>query len=106
MKRWWFGERSSVGTPLGENRNGRKNNTGRDHHPFSFTMLLSGGGIQGGLTYGKSDEIGWGIDEHPVHVNDPARHDAALFRHGSRKTDRAIPGTRFPADRCWRSRDS
>ncbi len=57
-------------TPLGENRNGRVKNTGRDHHPYSFTMLMSGGGMRGGLTYGKSDEIGWGIDEHPVHVND------------------------------------
>lgn len=57
-------------TPLGENRNGRKNNTGRDHHPYSFTMLMAGGGMRGGLTYGKSDEIGWGIEENPVHVND------------------------------------
>ncbi|MFP6666225.1 MAG: DUF1501 domain-containing protein [Pirellulales bacterium] len=58
-------------TPLGENRGGNlKNVTGRDHHPFSFTMLMSGGGIKGGHTYGKSDEIGWGVEENPVHIND------------------------------------
>ena len=48
-------------TPLGENRPGRSSNTGRDHHPFAFTMLLAGGGIKGGQVYGRSDEIGWGI---------------------------------------------
>ncbi|MCH2128357.1 MAG: DUF1501 domain-containing protein [Pirellulaceae bacterium] len=57
-------------TPLGENRNERKYNTGRDHHPHCFTMLLAGGGIQGGQVYGKTDEIGWNIRENPVHVND------------------------------------
>lgn len=57
-------------TPLGENRAGSKANTGRDHHPFSFTMLLCGGGIRGGMVYGRTDEIGWAIDEHPVHIND------------------------------------
>jgi len=57
-------------TPLGENRPGSKANTGRDHHPFSFTMLLCGGGIRGGTVYGRTDEIGWGIHESPVHIND------------------------------------
>ena len=57
-------------TPLGENRGGRKMNTGRDHHPFGFSMLMAGGGIKGGQVYGKTDEIGWGIEENPVHPND------------------------------------
>ncbi len=29
-------------TPLGENRNGREANTGRDHHPFAFTLWMAG----------------------------------------------------------------
>ncbi|MEY4178026.1 MAG: hypothetical protein RLY70_1600 [Planctomycetota bacterium] len=57
-------------TPLGENRNGREANTGRDHHPFSFTLWMAGGGIKGGQVYGDSDEIGWGVARDPVHVND------------------------------------
>lgn len=57
-------------TPLGENRSGNENATGRDHHPFSFTMLMSGGGLQGGQVYGQTDEIGWGIEDKPVHIND------------------------------------
>ncbi|MCC6884625.1 MAG: DUF1501 domain-containing protein [Verrucomicrobiales bacterium] len=57
-------------TPLGENRGGNENATGRDHHPFSFTMLMSGGGLNGGQVYGQTDEIGWGIEDKPVHIND------------------------------------
>jgi hypothetical protein len=56
-------------TPLGENRPGRTV-TGRDHHPFAFTVLMAGGGVKQGLTYGTTDEIGWHPIEHPVHVHD------------------------------------
>lgn len=57
-------------TPLGENRAGTSTVTGRDHHPFAFTLWLAGGGIKGGQTIGKTDEIGWSIVEDPIHVND------------------------------------
>ena len=57
-------------TPLGENRSGNKNATGRDHHPFCFSMVMAGGGLKGGQVYGKTDEIGWSIAENPVHPND------------------------------------
>jgi hypothetical protein len=57
-------------TPLGENRAGREANTGRDHHPFSFSLWMAGGGIKGGQVYGESDEIGWGVAKDPVHMND------------------------------------
>ena len=55
---------------LGENRGGNKNATGRDHHPFCFSMLMAGGGFKGGHIYGKTDEIGWNVVEKPVHPND------------------------------------
>jgi hypothetical protein len=58
-------------TPLGENRNGDTMNvTGRDHHPYAFSMFLAGGGIKGGQVYGETDELGWGIVRDPVHPND------------------------------------
>lgn len=57
-------------TPLGENRNGRDANTGRDHHPFAFTLWMAGGGIRGGQVYGETDELGWGVTKDPVHIND------------------------------------
>ena len=57
-------------TPLGENRGGNPLATGRDHHPFAFSIWMAGGGVRGGQVYGKTDEIGWGIDANAVHVND------------------------------------
>jgi hypothetical protein len=57
-------------TPLGENRGGSKDVTGRDHHPFAFTIWMAGGGVKGGQVLGKTDEIGWGFLEDAVHVND------------------------------------
>jgi hypothetical protein len=57
-------------TPLGENRRGREGVTGRDHHPFAYSIWMAGGGIRGGQVIGKTDEIGWNIVEDPVHIND------------------------------------
>jgi hypothetical protein len=57
-------------TPLGENRPGFKDVSGRDHHPFAFTVWMAGGGVKGGQVIGKTDEIGWNVVEEPVHVND------------------------------------
>lgn len=57
-------------TPLGENRTAGQAVTGRDHHPNAFTLLMAGGGLKGGLTYGDTDEIGWNVTEKPVHMND------------------------------------
>lgn len=67
-------------TPLGENRSGRDGVTGRDHHPYAFSMFLAGGGIRGGTVYGSSDEVGWGVAEKPVHVND--LHATMLHQFG------------------------
>lgn len=68
-------------TPLGENRNGNTTNvTGRDHHPYAFSMFLAGGGIRGGEVYGETDEIGWGVTKDPVHPND--LHATLLERFG------------------------
>jgi uncharacterized protein (DUF1501 family) len=58
-------------TPLWENRAGRQNTVvGRDHHPFGYSVFMSGGGIKGGLAYGETDEIGWAPVKDPVHIND------------------------------------
>lgn len=64
----WGGEFGR--TPLGENRANFKTVTGRDHHPYSFSMWLAGGGIKGGQVIGETDEIGWGVTKDPVHVHD------------------------------------
>jgi uncharacterized protein (DUF1501 family) len=57
-------------TPLGENRGGSSNVTGRDHHPYGFTIWAAGGGIKGGTILGTTDEFGWHAVDDRVHVND------------------------------------
>jgi hypothetical protein len=47
-----------------------KDNYGRDHHPRNFCMWMAGGGIKGGLTYGKTDDFSYNIIENPVNIND------------------------------------
>ena len=64
----WGGEFGR--TPLGENRVGAKPNTGRDHHPFAFSMFMAGGGVKGGQVIGKTDDIGWNPVQDPIHIND------------------------------------
>ncbi len=43
---------------------------GRDHHPYGFTIWAAGGGVQPGLTYGATDDLGFNAIENPVHVHD------------------------------------
>ncbi|HAW29781.1 MAG TPA: sulfatase, partial [Planctomycetaceae bacterium] len=57
-------------TPLGENRTGSKAVTGRDHHPGAFSLWMAGGGVKGGQVIGKTTELGWSVEEDPVHIND------------------------------------
>ena len=45
-------------------------NYGRDHHPRCFTIWMAGGGIKPGVTYGATDDLGYNVAEHPVHVHD------------------------------------
>jgi hypothetical protein len=42
---------------------------GRDHNPHAFTYWLAGGGVQGGVHYGETDEIGFkaAVDRVAVH---------------------------------------
>ena len=35
-----------------------KNDAGRDHWNYCYTVMLAGGGVRGGLVYGASDKIG------------------------------------------------
>jgi uncharacterized protein (DUF1501 family) len=45
-------------------------NFGRDHHPRCFTLWLAGGGVKPGLTYGETDDYGYSVTKHPVHIHD------------------------------------
>jgi len=52
----WGGEFGR--TPGAEQRATRAAN-GRDHHPYGFSVWMSGGGIKGGQHYGATDDFGY-----------------------------------------------
>jgi hypothetical protein len=58
----WGGEFGR--TPMSESGNGR------DHNPYGFTIFLAGGGVKGGITYGRTDEIGLYAVESRAHIHD------------------------------------
>jgi hypothetical protein len=59
-------------TPLyqGISGDGAKTKPGRDHHKDAYTCWLAGGGVKGGITYGRTDDFGFSVVENPVHVHD------------------------------------
>lgn len=44
--------------------------TGRDHWPNAFSLMIAGGGIQGGRVWGESDKDGMFVKNNPVEVPD------------------------------------
>ena len=57
----WGGEFGR--TPMGQG-------SGRDHHIKGYSMWLAGGGIQGGITHGATDALGYNAEVDKVHVHD------------------------------------
>ncbi|MFM7150297.1 MAG: DUF1501 domain-containing protein, partial [Gemmataceae bacterium] len=64
----WTGEFGR--TPFREGRTASGTFLGRDHHPYSYSMFLAGGGIKPGFSYGGSDELGFYAVENKTHVHD------------------------------------
>lgn len=44
--------------------------TGRDHNPWGYSYWLAGGGVRGGMAYGKTDALGLRAIENRVHIHD------------------------------------
>jgi hypothetical protein len=82
-------------TPLGENRAGTTNVSGRDHHPFAFTLWAAGGGMKPGTILGKTDDIGWNVVEDGVHVNDLHATILHLFGFDHEKLSYRFQGRDF-----------
>ena len=66
---------------------------GRDHNPFGFSIWMAGGGVQGGTTYGATDEYGYHAVEHPCTIYDMwatvlhqlgVDHEDLTYRYGGR----------------------
>ncbi len=64
----WMGEFGR--TPFREGRTADGQYIGRDHHPFSNTMFMAGGGLKPGTTFGETDELGFFVTENPVVPHD------------------------------------
>jgi uncharacterized protein (DUF1501 family) len=64
----WGGEFGR--TPMVETNPALGRSLGRDHHPQAYTMWFAGGGFKPGLTYGRTDDLGFHVVENPVHVHD------------------------------------
>lgn len=69
-------------------------NYGRDHHPRCFTLWMAGAGIKPGISYGKTDDFGYNIEENPVHVHDfqatllhllGIHHEKLTYKHQGRR---------------------
>jgi hypothetical protein len=44
--------------------------SGRDHNNVGYTMFLAGGGVQGGIRYGATDDFGYYAVEDKMHMHD------------------------------------
>ncbi len=64
----WGGEFGR--TPFLQGDFSRRENWGRDHHPYAFSIWMAGGGIRPGISYGGSDDFGYNAVVDPVHVHD------------------------------------
>ena len=66
---------------------------GRDHHPHAFSVWLAGGGVKGGIAYGRTDEFGYYVAENKVTMPDfhatilhllGLDHTQLTYRHAGR----------------------
>jgi hypothetical protein len=80
----WSGEFGR--TPMAQ---GNKGPVGRDHHNKSMSMWLAGAGVQRGLVYGATDDLGYAAVDKVVTVHDlhatmlyqlGIKHDAFTFK--------------------------
>jgi hypothetical protein len=70
-----------------------KGSPGRDHNAAGYTIWMAGGGVRGGLAYGKTDELGYEAVENKVHLHDlhatmlhvlGLDHTELTYRYGGR----------------------
>ena len=63
---------------------GSQSSNGRDHHPHGFSIWMAGGGIQGGIAHGSTDELGFHAVDAPHYVTDvhaTLLHQLGLHSH-------------------------
>ena len=87
----WGGEIGRL--PVTQQQGGNAEAAGRDHNGQGFSIWLAGGGVRGGLAYGKTDEFGHRAVENIVTPNDfhatlmhlfGLDHEQMVFPHNAR----------------------
>jgi uncharacterized protein (DUF1501 family) len=71
-----------------------QNGDGRDHNNKGYTIWMAGGGVKGGLAYGRTDDYGHEAVESKVHIHDwhatilhllGLDHEKLTYRHAGRE---------------------
>lgn len=84
-----FGRTPAVEIPIGS----KVPNAGRDHNHHGFSLWMAGGGVEGGTTFGATDEFGYRAIENRVHIHDLHAtllhlmgfdHERLTYRHAGR----------------------
>jgi hypothetical protein len=68
---------------------------GRDHNNHGFSVVLAGGGIKGGMTYGATDDFGFKAIENPLHPHDLQATILHLFGYDHTKLTYRYSGRDF-----------
>lgn len=67
---------------------------GRDHNPWGYSVVLAGGGVKGGMTWGATDAVGLRAVENETHIHDlhatilhllGLNHEKLTFLHHGRE---------------------
>ena len=69
---------------------GAEGGSGRDHHPYGFSVWMAGGGIKAGITHGRTDELGFHSVEDRHYVTDV--HATVLHQLGLDARRLEVPG--------------
>ena len=73
---------------------------GRDHHPSCFSMWMAGGGTQGGVNHGSTDDYSVNVAEDGVSVHDLHATVLHLLGIDHERFDPQVPRPGFPTHRC------
>jgi uncharacterized protein (DUF1501 family) len=69
---------------------GNLGDTGRDHHPYGFSVWMAGGGVKRGFVHGATDELGFMAVENRHYVTDI--HATVMHQLGLDSRRLEIPG--------------
>lgn len=87
----WGGE---IGRLPVTQEHGSAEKAGRDHNGQGFSIWLAGGGVRGGMTFGKTDDFGHHAIENVVTPNDfqatvmhlfGLNHEQVMYPHGNQE---------------------